>query len=163
VAVRILSTVLFLALLSGCGGSETVATVGDEKISEEKVEQLVEHFEEEFAREGREFPAKGSAGYEAAERRVLGLLVFRAQLEQAAEKLDIEVQEEEVEERLGQSEEAAEEGESEGGEAYFENAMRIQLLREKVAAELGGIDALNDWVAKARREIPVEYEEGWEP
>jgi hypothetical protein len=94
---------------------------------------------------------------------VLGLLVLRAQLEQAAAKVGITVDEEEVEERLSDSEEAAEESEGEGGEAYFENAMRIQLLREKVAAELGGIEALNEWVAQARKDIPVDYEEGWEP
>jgi FKBP-type peptidyl-prolyl cis-trans isomerase (trigger factor) len=161
--VRVAAAIVLVIVLAGCGGGETVARVGDEKISEEKVEQLVEHFEEEFAREGREFPAKGSAGYETVERQVLRLLVFRAQLEQAAAKLGIEVDEEEVEERLSQSEEAAEEGEGEEGEAYFENAMRIQLVREKVAAKLGGIEALNDWVAQARKEFPVEYEEGWEP
>jgi hypothetical protein len=157
--------VVLLALVAGCGGSETVARVGDENISEEKVEQLVEHFEEEFKREGKEFPEKGSEGYEAAERRLLGLLVLRAQLEQAAEKLDIRIDEEEVEERLKRSAEAAEEGEGEEGEgeAYFENAITIQLLREKVAAELGGIDPLNEWIAKARTTIPVEYEEGWSP
>ena len=161
--MRPAAAIALVIVLAGCGGGEPVARVGDEQISEEKVEQLVEHFEEEFAREGREFPAKGSAGYETVERQVLGLLVFRAQLEQAAAKLGIEVDEEEVEERLSESEEASEEGEGEEGEAYFENAMRIQLLREKVAAELGGIEELNDWVAKARKEIPVEYEEGWEP
>jgi hypothetical protein len=163
VPARILIPVLLLAFLTACGGSETVASVGDERISEEKVEQLVEHFEEEFQREGREFPERGSAGYETVERRVLGLLVLRSQLEQEAAKLDIEVDEEEVEERLSRSEEASEAGEGEEGEAYFENAMRIQLLREKVAAKLGGIDALNEWVAKARKDAPVEYEEGWEP
>lgn len=155
--------VVLLALVAGCTNSETVARVGNEKISEEKVEQLVEHFEEEFKREGREFPERGSAGYEAVERRVLGLLVFRSQLEQAAEELDIRIEEEEVEERLERSAEAEEESEGEEGEAYFENAITIQLIREKVAAKLGGIEALNDWIAQARREIPVEYEEGWAP
>src|SRR5215211_1529231 len=153
---RILICVALLSLVAGCGDSETVARVGDEKISEEKVEQLVEHFEEEFKREGKEFPEQGSEGYEAAERRLLGLLVLRAQLEQAAEKLGIRIDEEEVEERLSRSEEASEEGEGEEGEgeAYFENAMRIQLVREKVAAKLGGVDELNAWVAKARQTIP---------
>jgi hypothetical protein len=162
---RLALLVLLVALVAGCGDSETVARVGDEKISEEKVEQLVEHFEEEFQREGKEFPEQGSEGYEAAERRLLGLLVLRAQLEQAAEKLDIRIDEEEVEERLKRSTEASEEGEGEEGEgeAYFENAMRIQLVREKVAAELGGIDELNEWIGKARTTIPVEYEEGWSP
>jgi SurA N-terminal domain len=163
IARAALGFVLLTALVAGCGGSETVARVGDEKISEEQVEQLVEHFEEEFQREGREFPEEGTSEHRALEKTVLGLLVFRSQLEQAAAKLGVRVDEEEVEERLSRSEEASEEGEGEEGEAYFENAMRTQLLREKVAAKLGGIDALDDWLTEARREIAVEYEEGWEP
>jgi hypothetical protein len=156
--LRIAFLLALLVLVAACEDSETVARVGDEKISEEQVEQLVEHFEEEFQREGREFPEEGTSEHRALEKSVLGLLVFRSQLEQAAAKLGVHVDEEEVEERLSSSEEASEEG-----EAYFENAMRVQLLREKVAAELGGIGALDDWVTKARREIAVEYEEGWAP
>jgi hypothetical protein len=161
--LRVVIAVLLLALVAGCSDSETVARVGDEKISEERVEQFVEHFEEEFKREGKEFPEKGSEGYEAAERRLLGLLVFRAQLEQAAEKLGIRIDEEEVEERLNHLAEPGEEVEGEEGEAFFENAITIQLLREKVAAKLGGLDPLNEWIAKVRREIAVEYEDGWAP
>jgi hypothetical protein len=44
--VRAAIVVVLLALVAGCSDSETVARVGDKKISEEKVEQLVEHFEE---------------------------------------------------------------------------------------------------------------------
>jgi hypothetical protein len=162
VLTRLALAVFLAAFAAACAGdSETVARVGGQKISEEDVERLVEHYEEEFEREGREFPERGSDDYEAAERRVLGLIVFRKQLEQAASELDIHVAEEEIEERLEDSAEAAEEAEGEEGEAFFENAITIQLVREKVAAKLGGIEPLNDWIAEARRSVPVEYEEGW--
>lgn len=48
--MRLAAAIVLVLVLAGCGGSETVARVGDAKISEEKVEQLVEHFEEEFQR-----------------------------------------------------------------------------------------------------------------
>ena len=174
---RALLVVLLAGALAGCDDSETVARVGDREIGEADVEHVFEHFEEEFRREGRELPDEGSEAQRNLERNVLGLIVFRVQLEEAAAKLGIRLDEEEVEERVrrareaesgvegGEGEEEGEEEEEEGeaAEAYFENAVRIQLLRERVAAELGGADALEAWTAKAQRDFPAEYEEGWEP
>jgi SurA-like protein len=77
--------------------NETVAYVGDQAISKEDVERTVEHHQEEFAREGREFPERNTASYEQLERTALGLLVFRRQLEQAAEDFGVELPEAEVE------------------------------------------------------------------
>jgi SurA-like protein len=155
--------VVFIALFAGCRGSDTVARVGDEKIREADVEKVVEHFEEEFQREGREFPADGTPEHHALAKNVLALIVFRVQLEQAAAKLDVRVDDEEVEARFKPAEDAEAEGQGEGaaGEAYFENVIRTQLVREKVARKLGSLEALNAWVAKARKDIAVEYEEGW--
>jgi hypothetical protein len=178
--VRIAQSALIVALLSltaGCGGDETVARVNDREVSEADVERVFEHFEEEAAREGRELPEEGSEAQHNLERNVLGLIVFRLQLEKAAAKLGVELDEEEVEERVQRAEEAErgaegedeEDVEGEGGEeakaaeAYFENAVTIQLLRERVAAELGGVDALDAWIAQATKDFPAEYEDGWEP
>jgi hypothetical protein len=172
--------VLLLALAAGCGGDETVARVNDREVSEADVERVFEHFEEEFKREGRELPEEGSEARHNLERNVLDLIVFRIQLEEAAAKTGIELDEEEVEERVHRAEEAERgaEGSAEGGEgelegeqgeeakaaeAYFENVVRIQLLRELVAAKLGGADALDGWIQKARSQFPASYEEGWEP
>jgi len=165
--------VLLIAFAAGCGGEETVARVNDREVSEADVERVFEHFEEEFQREGRELPEEGSAARHNLERNVLDLIVFRIQLEGAAAKLGVELDEEEVEERVHRAEEAergaedspeGEEGEeAEAAEAYFENVVRIQLLRERLAAELGGADALDAWIQDARSEFPASYEEGWEP
>jgi len=161
--------VVLLALATGCGGDETVARVNDREISEADVERVFEHFEEEAAREGRELPEEGSEAQHNLERNVLGLIVFRLQLEEAAAKLGIELDEEEVEARVHDAEEGEGEVEGEAGEdakaaeAYFENAVTIQLLRERVAAELGGADALDAWIEQARKDFPADYEEGWQP
>jgi hypothetical protein len=118
--------------------SETVARVGDTAISEEDVERIVEHFEEESAREGREFPERGSAAYKRVERAALGLLVFREQLAQAAEKFAIELPEAEVERRVERARAAEGEAEDEDGEDFFEGAVRTQMIREAFALRLFG-------------------------
>ena len=158
-------TLLFCVLLVACGGgSETVARVGDERITEDDVEAMVEFYAEEAEREGREVPAEGSEARRGVERRLLGLIVFRRQLEEAAaEEFGIELSEDEVEERVERSAEAEQEGEEGESGGFIENAVRIQLVKEKVAAELGGIEALNNWLAKVVETVPVEYEEGWNP
>ena len=159
---------VLLALTAGCGGDETVARVNDREVSEADVERVFEHFEEEAAREGRELPEEGSAAQHNLERNVLGLIVFRLQLEEAAAKLGIELDEDEIEARVHDAEEAEggeeEEGEeAKAAEAYFENAVTIQLLRERAAAELGGADALDAWIAQATKDFPASYADGWEP
>jgi hypothetical protein len=116
--------------------NETVARVGDHVISKEDVERMVEHYEEEFAREGREFPEQGSPAYEQLERTALGLLVFREQLEQAAESFGIELSEEEVERRVERARESEGEAEGEEGEDFFAGAVRTQMIREAVARRL---------------------------
>jgi SurA-like protein len=119
--------------------NETVAHVGDRAISKEDVERTVEHYEEEFAREGREFPERGSPAYEQLERTALGLLVFREQLEQAADGFGVELPEEEVERRVerARAAEGETEGETEGeGADFFEGAVRTQMIREAVAQRL---------------------------
>jgi hypothetical protein len=162
------ATLAAAALLSACGGGETIARVGDRDVSEEDVERLVEFYEEETVREGREPPVEGTEAHRRLEIVLLGQIVYRQQLEQAAaEEFGIELDEEEVEARLEESAEGEGE-EGEGGEeegaarAFIENAVRIQLVKEKVAARIGN-DGLQAWLEKATRTVPVEYEEGWAP
>jgi hypothetical protein len=131
--------------------NETVAHVGDASISKEDVERTVEHYEEEFAREGREFPEKGSASYERLERTALGLLVFREQLEQAAEDSRIELPEPEVERRVeaARAAEGESEEEEEGGADFFEGAVRTQMIREAVARRLFANMSVSDAEVRA--------------
>jgi hypothetical protein len=117
--------------------NETVAHVGDQVISKEDVERTVDHYQEEFAREGREFPERDSPAYQSLERTALRLLVFREQLEQAADDFGVELSEEEVERRVERAREAeGETEEEEEGADFFEGAVRTQMIREAVARKL---------------------------
>jgi hypothetical protein len=118
--------------------NETVAHVGDATISKEDVERTVEHYQEEFAREGREFPNEESPAFAQLQRTALGLLVFREQLEQAADDFRIELSEDEVERRVERARKAEGETEEkeEGGADFFEGGVRTQMIREAVARRL---------------------------
>jgi len=157
VLVLRIALLLVLALpLLGCElRDETVARVGGTKISEEDVERTLEHFEEEFQREGREFPEEGSPEHRALELSALRLLVFREQLEQRAARLGVEISDDEVEERTRRNAGAEEgEGEDEEGEAFLEASARTQLIRERVAERLAaGITVSEEQLRAAARRL----------
>jgi SurA-like N-terminal domain len=91
-----------LALLAGCGGggSNTVATVGGDEITAKQLDALVAHFRAEAKLEGKSFPQEGGAEFDKLRNQLLGLLVYRTELEQAAERLGVTVKESEVARRL---------------------------------------------------------------
>lgn len=91
-----------LALLAGCGGggSKTVATVGGDEMTAKQLDALVAHFRAEAKVEGKPFPEEGSAELDKLRNQLLGLLVYRTELEQDAERLGVTVKESEVARRL---------------------------------------------------------------
>jgi hypothetical protein len=128
-----LVALVLAAAVAGCGsddGERAVATVAGHKITREQLERTVEHFEEEAKREGHSFPDKGSAAYERIERQLRGLLVDRKELEVAAARLGVRVDDEEVERRLKASGTAEEEGGED--EEFLRETARAQLLTEAV-------------------------------
>src|SRR4051812_20913494 len=99
--------VVLLAALAvaaaGCEeGEKAVAYVGDTKISREQLDEAVEHFQEEAAREGKDFPAKGTQEREAVRRRLLGLLAYRVRIDRAASRMGVAVSNDNVEQRLSE-------------------------------------------------------------
>jgi phage shock protein A len=141
-------------LLAGCGESEegekAVVHVGDVTITREQLDETVEHFREEREREGKQFPEEDDPDFKQVERQLLGLLVYRAELEQEAERLGVDVEEEELEERLDQA--GGEEGEKEGEEAFARDSVRAQLQLEGIARALTrGIDDAAERNARLRR------------
>lgn len=132
---RLLATGAAAAVLAaaaaGCGsgvGDKPVARVGTGVVTHEQLEQTVEHFREEANREGKAF-AEGPS----AQRTLLGLLVYRARLEQGAASLGVTVSDEAVEQRL-----ATAGGGEHGGEdeAFAKSSVRAQLLTEAVYRKL---------------------------
>jgi SurA N-terminal domain len=131
--------VAIVAVVRRDGGDRTVATVGEQKIRQSRLDLMVEHFHEEADREGRPFPAKGTREYKQVQRIALGLLVHWAGLENSARKIGVHVTEAQVDARA-----AAPSGESEEGgdirfkaEAAFKRgATRTQLITEAVFRKL---------------------------
>jgi hypothetical protein len=174
---RIAVVALTVVLLAGCGGSgnPTVAHVGGEAITQEQLDAVVAHFRSEAQREGKDFPDEGSEGFKPLRNRLLGLLVYRAELRQAADRLGVEVTENEVSKRLVTPAGSEQEGGS--GDSFPHDSVVAQLLYEGIfdkvtrdvkapsQAELSARrnQAMAAFVARLQRETKVRYEPGYEP
>lgn len=166
---------LALALLAaGCGGtgSKTLATVGAERITQQQVDALVSRAREEASHERQDFPERGSEVYRELERQALGMLVYRAQIETAARRLGIDVTDAQARRSLGMNpprrkdipelafEQAIgalgiEEGKDEEGPLRIADA-RLALTLAALERKLGR-DAVQPWIERARRSVPVRY------
>jgi SurA N-terminal domain len=170
---------LCLALLAGCGGrgDKTVAEVGGQQVTQQQLDALVQHFRREAQQEGKDFPAQGTAGFVQLRNQLLGLLVHRTELKQAAERLGVTVSDEQVNARVSA---APAGGESEGdtnGDTYARDSVEAQLLTEGIAAKVTrGVTgktiaertarrnaALTRFFARLQRETNVRYEPGYAP
>ncbi|MDX6490825.1 MAG: hypothetical protein QOD43_1070 [Gaiellaceae bacterium] len=172
----IAAVALTVALLAGCGGSssKTVATVGGEPITQKQLDAVVAHFRTEAQREGKDFPAEASAGFNPLRNRLLGLLVYRAELRQAADRLGVKVSENEISKRLVTPPGGEQEG---GGDTFPRDSVVAQLLTEKIfdkvtrdvkaptQAELSARrnQAMAAFLARLQRETKVHYEPGYAP
>jgi hypothetical protein len=150
------------AVLAACGGTKTVARVGGHEITQHDVNQMVDFYKVEVEQAGHELPPKSSDSYHFLEQRLLGLIVYRYELEGAAAKLGVHLSDAEVEAQLKRNKTVQKEGENGPHRAYIENATRIDLIEGKVGAKLGPSAAL-EWVETEPKKISVEYEEGWGP
>jgi hypothetical protein len=173
----ILLGIIALAL-TGCDeGEKPVAHVGKQTITREQLEQTVEHFAEEAKREGKPFPKQGSAGFDAAEDRLLALLVYRAELADQADSLGLKIDNDVVEKRL-EAGGNAEQGEDKAGKAFARESVRAQLLYEaiyrKVTAKASGKspqaaakrnDLARAFIERMKQNYAdeVRYEPGYQP
>ena len=139
-------TALFLlaglaVIAVGCGEQKAqrpVAFVGDTAISGKQFDAALGQLRADRRRKGEseEFPEPGTVGYRHLRDSVLGLLVFRAELRQAAERLGIQVTDDEVD-RLIEAGGGAP-GEGEGGSLgasareIAQESLRAQLLYQRI-------------------------------
>lgn len=167
---------LACAVLAGCGGdNKAVAHVGGEAVAEKRLDALVAHFRDEARREGNRFPEEGSPAFRQTRNRLLGLLVYRTELEQAARRLGVAVSDDDVARRLP----AAQSGEEAElpGDSFPRDTVRAQLLYEGIfrkvtrgvkaptPAELSARRnrAMAEYVSRLQRETKVRYEPGFAP
>jgi len=165
---RTATVAISVLALAACGGSDAnapVAHVGGETITNGELQQAVDHFKQEADAEGRSFPEQGSAAFRTVQREALGLLVYRAELVQSAEKLGVPVGEAEVTARMTSSN-----GENEGSEAFARDTVRAQLAYEHVYSKVtADVEperrdaAMRKWLRQMPLRYEVGYEEGFEP
>jgi hypothetical protein len=169
----VLGATALVAVATGCG-STAVARVGGATITRDQLEQTVEHFREEAQREGRAFPEEGSPAFPPVRNRLLGLLVYRLQLQQAAAGLGIAVGDDQVEQRLESSSPAEEDRDA---QAFAAASVRAQLLTEAVYRRLADRiraasaedrqarrnAALQRWLARLPSRFPPRYAKGYAP
>ena len=138
VAAAVIALAVVALVRSGGSGDEAVQTVAGHEITRDDLELAVEHFHEEADREGRPFPAKGTAGYKSVERIALGLLIDEAAIQAAAARLGVHVSEALVRARTTGSGESEEGGDVRvKAEAVFARATaRTQLAKEGAARRL---------------------------
>ena len=163
---------LFLGLRSG-GGDKTVAHVGGEPITMSQLEAVVAHFRTEAVKEGKPFPSESSGAGKRTRNQLLGLLVYRLELRQAARRLGIDVTPVQVLKRLQVSA-----GSEEASRDSFEyGSAETQLLFEAIyrkvtsgvkaptRAELSARrnEAMSRFVARLQRSATVRYEPGYAP
>jgi foldase protein PrsA len=105
--IALLAVGLFAAVFAtACGsdnksvGANDVAVVGDEPISKEQFDELLDRARDNYEKNKQEFPAAGTAQYVALRRQAMQFLVQRAQFEQKAKELGLEITESDVEKQL---------------------------------------------------------------
>lgn len=172
---------LCAALLAGCGGGggdggKAVARVGDETITQKQLDALVAHFRKEFQLEGRSFPKDGTRPFEQTRNELLRLLVYRVELKQAASRLGVEADANEIGKRLAASPGGEQEG-NPGGDTFARDSVEAQLLTEGIFTKVtrgvtGATPAetsarrnrkMSAFLARLHRETKVRYEPGYAP
>jgi hypothetical protein len=164
---------LFLALRGGSSRDKAVAHVGGEPITKSQLEAVVTHFRTEAEQEGKPFPAESTEAGRRARNRLLGLLVYRVELRQAARRLGITVAPILVLKRLQVSA-----GSEEANRDSFEyGSAETQLLFEGLFRKVtSGVkaptrvelaarrnEAMTRFVTRLQREATVRYEPGYAP
>ena len=95
------------AVLTGCGGngkvpSGAVAKCGDQSISQDQFNSLIEQAKRSYKVQKRTFPKAGSTEYETLKNQAVGYLVQRCEFADEANKLGIKISDKQVADRLAQ-------------------------------------------------------------
>lgn len=104
----LLVAALAAVVLTGCGGGEegvpddSIAVVGDQEVPKAEFDALLAQAKASYAAQKRPFPKAGTPEYNTLKTQAVQFLVQRAQFEEKARELDVEVTDKQVEDRLGQ-------------------------------------------------------------
>jgi len=96
------------AVLAGCGGgsssvpSNAVAKVGDQTVTQDQYNALIDQAKRSYKVQKRAFPAVGSPEYQTLKNQAVQYLVQRAEFAQEAKDLGITISDKEIADRLAQ-------------------------------------------------------------
>jgi hypothetical protein len=144
-----------------------VLAVGGDEITTQQLDALVEHFRTEAKLEGKTFPQDGSPELDKLRNQLLGLLVYRTELKQAAERFGVTVEESEIARRLPTGEQEADTR----GDTFAHDTVASQIRLERLFAkvtqgEMSAGERNTTWaefLARLRDETKVRYEPGYGP
>lgn len=110
--LALLPALLLALVLAGCGGddspsaedvpSDAVAVVDGTEIPRSEFEALIEQAKRSYKNQDREFPKAGTEEYQTLQNQAVAALVQKVELQQAAEEMNIEITDKEVEDRFDQ-------------------------------------------------------------
>ncbi len=135
---RYLPLVLIAALAfaaAGCGSDskevpgDAVAVVGNEEISKADFDQVIERARQTYQQQRRPFPRAGSQEYKLLQNQALQFLVQQAEYRQEADKMGIEISDDEVDKRIDQIKKQYFAGSQ---KRYEEHLKRQKLTQEQV-------------------------------
>jgi hypothetical protein len=178
VAFAIVAVVVGVVLAARGGGDDdkAVARVEDRPITEKQLAEAVDHFRREAKREGKAFPDEGEAGFRTARNQILRVLVYRAELKEAASRLGVRVTNTQVLRRLHPANGSGESEEG-GPDSFDYGSAEAQLLLEgifkrvtrgvrgrtpaELSARRNGV--MVRYLVRLQREARVRYEPGYAP
>jgi parvulin-like peptidyl-prolyl isomerase len=110
IRIFFLLTLTFVVLAAGCGGEEdsesvpadAIAVVDGSAIAKTEFNGLINQAKKSYTAQKREFPKVGTAEYNVLKNQAVQFLVQRAQFEQKADELGVEVTDKQIEDRLKQ-------------------------------------------------------------
>jgi parvulin-like peptidyl-prolyl isomerase len=152
--IRVIALVAALALgaaAAGCGGDDgetadvpdgAIAVVGDREIPKAEYDRLVSQAKKTYEARDQEFPAAGTPDFAQLRNAIVRSLVEKTEFEIAAEELEVEVSDADVEKRLKELKEQFFEGDQEKYEAELAKQgltdaqvrtdVRTRLLSERI-------------------------------
>ena len=95
-----------VVVAAGCGSdrqgvsANDVAVVGDQTISKEQFDRLLDQARASYKANKQDFPEPGTEGYTALRKQAMQFLVQRAQFDQKAEELDVTITEADIDKQL---------------------------------------------------------------
>jgi parvulin-like peptidyl-prolyl isomerase len=156
-------------LASACGGEEegsvpadAVAVVGDAEVPKSEFDALIAQAKRSYKQQKRDFPKAGTPEYATLKNQAVAFLVQRAQFEQQAAELDVEISDKQVDARLEQIKKQYFGGDQKRYDAQLKEQglteeqvrrdIRAQLLQEELSKKVTSGVKVSDAEVKAHYE-----------